>query len=259
MREQRATVEIIAPSVEEAVAKGLEELLVQREDVEIEVLDEGTRGIFGLGSRQARIRLTIKSRPTAGEKFIEEKVETPAAVERDVRVEPVEPVESRKPIADNGLNEDLVVHVAQETVNELLDLMMVKADVNAHFGQEDEGRTPVIVDIMGKDLTILIGKRAETLGALQYIASLITSKKLGRSVNLVVDVENYRERREIQVRQLARRMADQAIKTGRRQVLEPMPANERRIVHIELRENEQVRTESIGDEPYRKVTIVPVE
>jgi spoIIIJ-associated protein len=88
---------------------------------------------------------------------------------------------------------------------------------------------------------------------------LITSKKLGRNINLVVDVENYRERREIQVRQLARRMADQAIKTGRRQVLEPMPANERRMVHIELRENEQVRTESIGDEPYRKVTIIPVE
>lgn len=256
MREHRATVEIIAPSVEEAVAKGLEELNVQREDVEIEVLDEGNRGLFGLGSRQARIRLTIKGETTTAEEFeefTEEMVETPDAVEQ------AEPVEARKPGTDTGLNEDLVLHVAQETVSELLDHMMVKADVNAHFGQEEEGRTPVMVDITGKDLTILIGKRAETLGALQYIASLITSKKLGHAVNLVVDVENYRERREMQVRQLARRMADQAIKTGRRQVLEPMPANERRLVHIELRENDQVRTESIGDEPYRKVTIVPVE
>ena len=177
-------------------------------------------------------------------------METPAAVAH---------VESNKPISENGLNEDIVLHVAQETVSELLEHMMVKADVNARFGTEEDGRVPVIVDITGKDLTILIGKRAETLGALQYIASLITSKKLGRNINLVVDVENYRERREIQVRQLARRMADQAVKTGRRQVLEPMPANERRLVHIELRENQQVRTESIGDEPYRKVTIIPVE
>lgn len=250
MREQRATVEIIAPSVEEAVAKGLTELNVQREEVEIEVLDEGTRGLFGLGSRQARIRLILKSETATPEEIIEEAAETPVAVE---------PVETKKPDTDTGLSEDLVLHVAQETVSELLEHMVVKANVNARFGIEEDGRAPVIVDITGKDLTILIGKRAETLGALQYIASLITSKKLGRNINLVVDVENYRERREIQVRQLARRMADQAVKTGRRQVLEPMPANERRLVHIELRENQQVRTESIGDEPYRKVTIIPVE
>ena len=80
---------------------------------------------------------------------------------------------------------------------------------------------------------------------------------MGRSVTLVLDVEGYRQRREQQVRQLARRMAEQAIKTGRRQVLEPMPANERRFVHIELRENSHVTTESIGEEPRRKVTIIP--
>ena len=106
---------------------------------------------------------------------------------------------------------------------------------------------------------MLIGKRAETLNAFQYIASLIVAKELGRSVSLILDIEGYRERRYAQVRQLANRMADQAIKTGRRQILEPMPANERRIVHIELRENPDVKTESIGEEPYRKVTIVPVK
>jgi len=94
---------------------------------------------------------------------------------------------------------------------------------------------------------------------LQYIAGLIVSKELGRGVTLIIDIEGYRERRYNQVRQIARRMAEQAIKTGRRQFLEPMPANERRIIHMELRENPDVMTESTGEDPYRKVTIVPVK
>jgi spoIIIJ-associated protein len=116
----------------------------------------------------------------------------------------------------------------------------------------------VTVNVNGDDLSILIGRRAETLNALQYITSLIMSKELGRFIPVVVDVEGYRVRRENQLRQLARRVAEQAIKTGRRQILEPMPANERRIIHIELRENPQVTTESVGEEPRRKVTINPV-
>lgn len=113
------------------------------------------------------------------------------------------------------------------------------------------------VNVNGDDLSYLIGRQAETLNALQYISSLIINKEIGRSIPLIVDVEGYRSRRENQLRQLARRMADQAVATGRRQVLEPMPANERRIVHIALRENPDVSTESIGEEPRRKVTILP--
>jgi spoIIIJ-associated protein len=139
--------------------------------------------------------------------------------------------------------------------------MKVKATVQVRYGEADDERSriPILVDVRGEDLSILIGRRAETLNALQYISSLIVSKELGKPLSLVIDVEGYRARREGQIRQLARRMADQAIKTGRRQVLEPMPANERRIIHIELRDNENVETESIGEEPRRKVTILPKE
>jgi spoIIIJ-associated protein len=87
----------------------------------------------------------------------------------------------------------------------------------------------------------------------------MVSKELGRSISLVIDVEGYRSRREGQLRQLARRMADQAMKTSRRQVLEPMPASERRIIHMELRDHPSVKTESIGEDPRRKVTIIPKE
>ena len=95
----------------------------------------------------------------------------------------------------------------------------------------------------------MIGPKSETLIALQYIASLIVTKELDRSIGLTLDVQGYRARREQQIRQLARKMADQAIKTGRRQILEPMPANERRWVHMELRANPDVKTESIGEDP----------
>jgi len=144
-------------------------------------------------------------------------------------------------------------------VVELLEKMKVRATVKAYYGEQDEAqsRAPVCVDINGKDLSILIGRQAETLNALQYISSLIASKELGHSIPLVVDVEGYRKRRQQQIRYLARRMAEQAVKTGRRQILEPMPANERRIVHIELRDNQSVTTESVGEEPRRKVTVIP--
>jgi spoIIIJ-associated protein len=139
--------------------------------------------------------------------------------------------------------------------------MGIEANVSTRFGEPDpeQKRIPVLVDIQGDDLGILIGKKAETLNSLQYITSLILNKRLGHSTTLVVDVQGYRERRQQQIRQLARRMADQAIKTGRKQVLEPMSASERRIIHMELRSYTGVRTESIGEEPHRKVTIIPTQ
>jgi spoIIIJ-associated protein len=160
-----------------------------------------------------------------------------------------------------NLEEELTLNAAKEAVVELLAHMQVNAEVTVYYGEADErqSRPPVMIDLSGQDLSILIGKKAETLSALQYITSLIVSKKVGHSVSLVVDVENYRQRRATQVRQIANRVAEQVEKTGRRQSLEPMPAFERRIVHMELRNNPNVRTESAGDDPQRKVVVYPVD
>jgi spoIIIJ-associated protein len=265
MSDKRASLEIIAPTVEEALAKGLSDLGLTEEEVEVEVLDEGSRGLFGLRARQARIRLTIKTP-------VPEEVEVPAqaqAFEMPSLVETAEPevVSSPAPTSgeegdeeegEEGYEED-TLRVARETVAELLDKMKVKAHVSASFGEAEDARSriPILVEVNGNDLSILIGRQAETLNALQYIASLMIGKELGHSVPVVIDVEGYRQRRAQQLRQLARRMADQAVKTGRRQILEPMPANERRLIHIELRDHPGVTTESIGEEPRRKVTIIP--
>lgn len=255
MNDNRTNLEVIAPSIEEALAQGLSELGLTENDVDIEVLDEGSRGLFGIGSRQARIRITIKS-------LSETEREEPTDIERNITddsVKGVEPVTPAVNTRTKTVQEDIILHVAQETVSELLEKMKVNAEVSASFGEPEDARSriPVRVEIQGNDLSILIGRQAETLNALQYIASLIVAKEMGQPVTLVLDVEGYRQRREQQIRQLARRMAEQAINTQRRQVLEPMPANERRIIHIELRDNPLVSTESIGEDPHRKVTIIP--
>jgi spoIIIJ-associated protein len=256
MNLQRTNIEIIAPSVDEAIAKGLADLGLTRDAVEIEVLDEGSRGLFGLGTRQARVRLTIKG---SSEEEAEEAL--PAEAEAPVKAEkvaaPAKPASTRY----EEVQQEVTLDVARATVAELIERMGIDCEVTAEFGEVDDvsGVRPVLVDVQGDDLSVLIGKRSETLNALQYIARQIASKELGRNVTLIIDVEGYRLRREKQLRQLARRMADQAIKTGRKQVLEPMSPNERRIIHIELRENPDVTTQSFGEEPHRKVTILPKE
>jgi spoIIIJ-associated protein len=277
MSEKRTSLEVIAPTVEEAVTRGLEDLGLPAEAVEVEILDSGSRGLFGLGSRQARVRLTIRgTAPAESERAAPAVVEARPAV-APVEAAPVEPPAAPRPerpsrrvaapsmpveaASEPILGEDEALEIARVVVNELIAKMRVRARVTAQYGEPDEpgSKPPVRVDIRGDDLNILIGPRSETLNALQYISGLIIAKELGHSIPLVVDVEGFRMRREQQIRQLARRMAEQAVRTGRRQLLEPMPAAERRLVHIELRSNTQVTTESVGEEPRRKVTIVPVE
>jgi spoIIIJ-associated protein len=136
--------------------------------------------------------------------------------------------------------------------------MHIDAKVEAKYVApiDERDQRMVQVEILGRDLSILIGRRSETLNSLQYISSLIVAKEYGEWVPLMIDVQGYRERRERQLKVLARRMAEQVVHTGRRQNLEPMPANERRVIHMELRDHEYVMTESVGEEPNRKVTII---
>ena len=145
-----------------------------------------------------------------------------------------------------------------EIISQLLEKMNVDAKVVTRIvDPEDDKDHPIILaDISGKDLSILIGRKSETLNSLQYITSLILCNEIGGWIPLMVDVQGYRYRRERQLRQLARRIADQVVQTGRTQVLEPMPANERRIIHLELRYHPFVTTQSIGEEPNRRATIL---
>jgi spoIIIJ-associated protein len=148
--------------------------------------------------------------------------------------------------------------VGLEILTDLLEHMGIRATVEARLGDElaEEGEPPPsVLNILGDDLGILIGRRGETLRALQYLVRLMVSHRLKHWTNLVVDVEHYRVRRRRTLDTLAKRVADEVVRSGRSQALEPMPAYERRLVHISLRNHPQVATQSVGEGEKRKVTI----
>jgi len=243
MSEERTKLEVIAPSVEEAIEKGLNELGLTKDDVDVEILDEGKKGLLGLGIRQARVALKIKS--PQDEPADAALAEKPTAL----------PEESGAAVPFSEEPEE--VGIARETINIILEKMRVNADVSVKLGEGDANLVePVLIDIEGNDLSFLIGRKAETINALQFITSLIVGRELGRWVPLQIDVQHYRKRREDELRKLARRIAEQVETTGRKQALEPMPPNERRIIHIELKDNPNVETKSVGEDPRRKVTVL---
>jgi len=253
---ERTTLEIIAPTVEEAIAQGLSQLGLTADAVSIEVLDTGNKGLFGLGKPQVRVRLTVNSAEDA-QLEVQPEPAVPA-----VEAKPAQP--QPKPAPDQPTastpDTDAVLDRTEAVVSKLLHMLNLKAQVSAHYaGAERDGRRNINVDVRGNDLSILIGRRSETLSAFQYVASLIIGKETGQFVQLSVDVEGYRSRREKQLVQMANRMAEQVSKSGKRQTLEPMPSEERRIIHIALRDHPEVKTESTGDDPYRKVMILPKE
>ena len=259
---ERTTLEIIAPTVEEALAQGLAQLGLPADAVSVEVLDSGNKGLFGLGGRQVRVRLMVNPPAETGsakagtvekpEKKPEAKVEKPASAPD----KEADTVKKAKSMSDGH---DVVLDKTESVVSKLLFRMGMQAQVSAHYGEPRDERRPIMVDIRGQDLGVLIGHRGETLNAFQYVSSLMVGKETQQFIHLIVDVEGHRDRRERQLRQLAQRMAEQVIKTGRKLTLEPMPAAERRVIHMELREHPAVTTQSSGEEPHRKITIFPKE
>lgn len=148
--------------------------------------------------------------------------------------------------------------IGAEVLRDILKHMEIEGSVTAQAARTD-GNEPQhwTLEIHGRDLGVLIGRRGETLAALQYITRLVTSRKLGRRANLVVDVEGYKSRREAMLQRLAQRMAEQAVQRGRTVSMEPMPPHERRIIHLTLRDHPDVTTESVGEGDKRKVTVIP--
>lgn len=223
-------------TVDAAITAGLAALRLPREAVDIEILDEGSRGILGIGARMARVRLTPRVAPEA--------IPAPAPTPT-----PTPPVAPEPPAAE----------VARSILEDLLHHLGYSAEVQVRLAEPatDEEMTPLVLDIQTAGADTLIGPRGETLAALQHILRLLVNRKMGQMVNLVVDVQGYKRRREQYLRRLAERMAGQAVRSGRTVYLEPMPPYERRIIHLALRDRPDVTTQSVGEGSRRRVTIIP--
>ena len=282
---QLKKLDFIGSTVEEAIEKGLSIFNRTRDHVDVEVLDTGSKGIFGIGSKPAKVRMSLKpgdklfDEPDEDEEFeAEVPAPAPAKAAKKPSEKPVVKAESESAAEDSDEEEfepdpdstdevktypDHIVNenslaIAIGVVKDLLEHMRVKATVEGKIGVQEIGTNQpcILIDIKGDDLSYLIGRQSETLNAFQYITSLIVGRENGHWVPLQIDIQGYRARRERQLRQMAVRMADQVAKSGRKISLEPMPGPERRIIHMILRDRSDVYTESTGEEPNRKVVIL---
>jgi spoIIIJ-associated protein len=219
--------EISAKTVDEAIEKALDEMGLMRDEVKVTILSEGkSGGIFGIGAEEAR-----------------------------VKVERLTPDPNKADIVPNDL-----AKTAQETLETLLKLMEVDGTVVLNSLPDentDEPGEPISFNIEGEDLGILIGRRGQTLAALQYILRIIVGHQTTNWVPITVDAEGYKDRRLEALKALAIRMADTVKTRGTPFTLEPMPPYERRIVHLALVDHPAVFTESIGEGESRKVVIRP--
>jgi spoIIIJ-associated protein len=263
------------PSVAEALDAALEELGVQQDAVEYEVLEEPGRKMLGLGGdKPARVKVRLRddyadeleeAKRVAREILeVEDDAEEakPAVEETEEPAATEEPEAPEAPEAPSGpretveLSEDELDHVADEAVNALKAVLVdfgIEAEIEEYEGDEGE----IILDIVGDDLGVLIGRHGKTLDGLQTLVAAMTNRSVGFRYPVIVDVEGYRHRRRAKVEQIARRAADKASRNGQPVDLRPMTSYERRVVHMSLRDDPRVTTSSKGDEPFRHVVVSP--
>ena len=267
MSQQKPVIEAAGKDVDAAIAAGLARLDLPRSAVDIEVLDEGRQGMFGLGARAARVRIKVTSAKQRQPKpkpkpesqpAVAPPASAPAAEETLPKEEA--PSEVEQP---SMVDEEEKVRVTRELAGELLNAMGlddIQLDVErAEPGPNEEEVPPLVVDVKGPDADILVGGDGEVLNAFQYLVRLLVGRKMKGWVHVVVDAQGYKAQRAERLRDLAHRMADQAVDTDRTVVLQPMPPHERRVVHVALYDDSRVTTESIYEGERRRVTIVPKE
>ena len=203
-------------NVEDALTKALVELGVTSDKVEYEVVEKGSNGILGIGSKPAKINVKIKEeKPIVVE-------EAPADIEA----------------------------VIVEFLSKVFDAMNLTVKINVNITEES-----VDVDLVGDDMGVLIGKRGQTLDSLQYLVSLVVNKKSDKYLRVKLDTENYRERRKETLENLAKNIAFKVKRTKRSVSLEPMNPYERRVIHSALQNDKYVTTKSEGEEPFRHVVV----
>jgi spoIIIJ-associated protein len=267
---EEKSLDVSAKTVDEAIEQGLAQLKLPRDRVDVEIISEGKRGVFGLGAEEAYVRL----RPRQARRVESSRVADvyPSKAAASLPDKPAPP-EVKPPAQDSALpqektneaetptyEEKNVEEIAKRYLNDLLTRMGIEARVTSRVASDlvEAGEDPPLaLNITGQDLGILIGRRSETLRALQYMLRLMVSKEMTSWQPIVVDVESYRVRRRRSLHRIAAKMAERAVNSGKRVVLEAMPAYERRVIHIALKDHPSVSTKSIGSDDNRKVTIIP--
>ena len=273
--------EYTAKTVEAAVDEGLRDMGVSRDQIDIEVVQEGSRGILGIGATDAVVSLSRKASSAPAKVQPQEAIALPAAAGVDAVAEPEEsadadgasPAAEISPTVDDEpssiqaddslseIDEDEDDAELEDIAFDLLSQMLQHLDIEAEIElswleDEEDGDRPLNLNVVGDDLGILIGRNGETLASIQYLIRLMVNQELHSWKNIVIDIDSYKQRRAEQLNQMAQRLAEQVVTSGRPASLEPMPASERRLVHMALRNHQQVYTASTGEDQRRKVQIL---
>ena len=270
--------------VEEAVKLALMDLKVSRDEVEVTVLEEPSKGFFGIGSKLAKVRVEKKKKPEPEPVAVKPAAEADAVKERPARETRPQEKEQKsnkknhkenkgsksnrapkeqKPreqksrevkeiasIVDKSKLHDIEDHEALIFLKEVTEKMGLDLSIRAMAGDD-----MVYLEMDGKDSGTVIGKRGQTLDSIQYLTSLVVNKNSEKYIKVVVDAENYRAKRQKTLEQLANRLAAKVIKTKKYVRLEPMNPYERKVIHATLQQNRNITTRSEGEEPYRRVVI----
>jgi spoIIIJ-associated protein len=298
MSMESESIETRGRTAEEAIRAALTRLGVTRDDVEIEVLAEGRAGVFGVGSQEARVRVTVISdyyddedenignrrdpdeiavdededdeeeeelqpgvlRPSASvEEYDEDEEEDelqPGALRPSASVEEYDEDEEEE-AEEAAVVTAESTELARETLEHMLDLLDFPNIVTVRGVQRDRGKATILLDVAGEDVGLIIGRHGETLSSLQFLLNACLGKRLPRDTRVVIDIEHYRERREQSLKAIAMRAADRARRERHPVTLQPMPPNERRIIHLTLQASRYVSTESTGEGAERRVVITP--
>jgi len=238
-------------SVAEALDLALEELGVQQDAVEYEVVEEGGKRLFGLGTEKpSKVRVWLKKG------FVEELDEARKVAQEVLGVEPeIVPAavvaEERIELSEEEL--DKLADEAVSAIQSVLQGFDITATIDEYEGDEGE----IILDIVGDDLGVLIGRHGKTLDSIQTLVAAIAHRKSGMRYPVLVDVEGYRNRRRVKLEEIGRRAADRAARQHTAVKLRPMSSYERKVVHVCLRDDRRVTTASEGEEPYRQVVVLP--
>lgn len=246
------SIEKFGRTVDDAITEALIELGASTDEVNIEIISKGSKGLLGFGAKEAKVRVTLKENETKEEIEVEEIKEiipdkVSIKVEEELKDSDESVVTSKEEIQNIIIN-------AERFLDKLLKQMNIECKINSEIINDSR----VSISLEGKNMGIIIGKRGETLDAIQYLVNIVANKERKEYIKIMLDTENYRARREETLRRLAFKLSKKVQKSRKPIILEPMNPYDRRIIHSALQDSKFVKTHSEGKEPFRKVVITPI-
>ena len=266
-----ATIEETGKNVEEATEKALEELGVTEDMADVEILEEGAKGFLGLGQAPAKVRVTVREIPAAGEPKAKPPSTRPAqgrrkpapkpeakpAPKREAKREAKPAPAPKEEVAPEAAITEEVIQQAAEAGRDVLQKIIEGIGGEGKAVVRNASDSQVVLDITGGDTARIIGRHGQTIDSIQYLVGIIVNKRIGARARVIIDVEGYRERREETLRKQALDLAKKVKETGQEAVLESLQSNERRVIHTALVDNPDVYTYSEGEDPNRFIVISP--